>query len=115
MYKRQQNSTNFTFLKDTIIISEDEGGIICFLPQEKANRYKWKPAMWKKSNFEHYADSMGTQLYYITPLMLYDDRYLYDEGWQDFLKNYSNQGFKKVEIAKEWYFLYDTTALKYNP
>lgn len=106
---------DFTFLKDTIIISEDEGGIICFLPPEKANKYKWKPAMWKKSNFEHYADSMGTQLYYITPLMLYDDRYLYDEGWQNFLKNYSNQGFKKVEIAKEWYFLYDTTALKYNP
>lgn len=105
----------FTFIKDTIIISEDEGGIICFLPQEKTERYKWKPAMWKKSNFNHYADSMGTQLYYITPLMIYDDRYLYDKEWQEFIKNYSEVGFKKVSVADEWYFLYDTTALKYNP
>ena len=104
---------NFIFLKDTIIISEDEGGIICFLPQEKTERYKWKPAMWKKTSFDHYADSMGTQLYYITPLMLYDDRYLLDSTWQEFLRNYKTEGFEKVSVADEWYFLYDTTALKY--
>ena len=71
--------------------------------------------MWKKSSFDHYADSMGTQLYYITPLMLYDDRYLLDSTWQEFLRDYSNEGFKKVSIAEAWYFLYDTTALKYTP
>lgn len=109
-----QKLENFTFLKDTISISEDEGGIICFISEDKRDRYKWQPAMWKKSNFNHYADSMGTQLYYVSPLMLYDDRYLLDDEWQDFIKNYSQKGFKKVEIAKEWYFLYDTTALKYN-
>ncbi|MCO5232991.1 MAG: hypothetical protein LC105_04635 [Chitinophagales bacterium] len=104
---------NFTLLKDTISISEDEGGIICFISEAKRDRYKWQPAMWKKSNFNHYSDSMGTQLYYVTPLMLYDDRYLLDSEWQDFIKNYPQRGFKKLEIAKEWYFLYDTTALTY--
>lgn len=101
----------FEYKKDTIIISEDEGGITFFLREEDKARFKWTPAMWKKSAFNHYADSMGTQLYYVTPLMLYDDRYRYDEEWQDFLKNYRQKGYEKKVIADEWYFLYDTTAV----
>ncbi|MCO5248365.1 MAG: hypothetical protein M9887_05390 [Chitinophagales bacterium] len=104
---------NFELLKDTIAISEDEGGIICFLPTQIAQHYKWTPALRKeKTPFNHFADSLHTQLYYVTPLMLYDDRYLYDNEWQDFLKTYPERGFKKKTIADEWYFLYDTTALK---
>jgi hypothetical protein len=99
-------------LKDTIVISEDEGGITFFLTEEEKQHFKWTPAMWKQTGFNHYADSMGTQLYYVTPLMLYDDRYRYDEEWQSFLKDFAQRGYAKKEIAKEWYFLYDTTAIR---
>jgi hypothetical protein len=104
----------FELLNDTIRISEDEGGIIFFLHEAEKQRFKWTPAMWKQTNFNHYADSMGTQLYYVTPLMLYDDRYRYDEQWQDFLANYSIRGYAKKDIAEEWYFLYDTTAMRWK-
>ncbi|HZH68787.1 MAG TPA: hypothetical protein VFD65_06260 [Chitinophagales bacterium] len=106
---------NFIPLQDTIAISENEGGIISFIPTELAQHYKWTPAVWKKTNFKHFADSLNTQMYYVTPLFLYDDRYLYDEEWQDFLTSYSESGYKKIEIANEWYFLYDTTAVRYQP
>jgi|GEM_PF-2967032 len=103
----------FQPLKDKVIVSEDEGGIVFFLREEQKKHYKWTPAMWKQTPFTQYADSMSTELYYITPLMLYDDRYRYDAGWQDFLKHYRDHGFRKVSIAEEWYFLYDTTAIRY--
>lgn len=106
----------FTPLKDTVAISENEGGIICFIPPALSQHYKWTPAVWKEDvNFEKIADSLHTQMYYVTPLMIYDDRYLYDTEWQDFTKNYESKGYKKVSIAEEWYFLYDTTAVKYQP
>lgn len=106
---------DFTPLQDTVAISENEGGIITFIPPQLTQRYKWTPAVWKKTNFYHFADSLHTQMYYVTPLFLYDDRYLYDEEWQDFLTNYSHKGYQKVEIADEWYFLYDTNAVAYTP
>ncbi len=105
----------FTPLKDTVAISENEGGIICFIPQDKAIHYKWTPAVWKKTSFEHFADSLKTQMYYVTPLFLYDDRYLFDPEWQKFLTDYPDRGYKKVMVADEWYFLYDTAAVKFNP
>ena len=106
---------HFKLLKDTIVISENEGGIICFLPIQKAAHFKWTPAVWKKSNFNHFADSLKTQMYYVTPLLLYDDRYRFDPEWQNFIKNYASYGYQKVSIAQEWYFLYDTSVLKYEP
>jgi len=103
------------YLQDSIVISEDEGGITFFLREEDKAKFKWNIAMRKELQpFHEYADSVGTQLYYVTPLMLYDDRYRYDEQWQAFLQQPDSFGFRKLEIDQEWFFLYDTTAIRWN-
>jgi hypothetical protein len=103
------------YIQDSIVISEDEGGITFFLREEDKAKFKWNIAMRKEQMpFREYADSVGTQLYYVTPLMLYDDRYRYDEDWQNFLRDPDSFGFRKLEIDQEWFFLYDTTAIRWT-
>lgn len=106
---------NMTPKIDTVNISEDEGGIMFFLEEEKKKHFKWIIGTRKTGAFNAFKDSTNTQLYYVTPLMLYNEKYMKDPEWQLFIQKPDSYGFSKVEIEKEWYFLYDTSAISYQP
>jgi hypothetical protein len=105
---------NMTPKQDTVNISEDEGGIIFFLNESKKKHFKWIIGTRKTGGFNAFKDSTETQLYYVTPLMLYNEKYLNDPEWQLFIQKPDSFGFSKIEIDKEWYFLYDPKAITYR-
>lgn len=83
----------------------NEGDFSAFLKKD----LEWISAIQKKrDNFDEYLNQNNPDVIYITETMLKNPYYFEDESWQQFLINYSEKGYTKVELGtniKEYFLV----------